>query len=478
MGIETSELIESAGVGETTGGGQSHGEAPHWSDRAMRRLTQARVIGLLAAVVGAAMFAFGESWNTVVSGLVSSSGLTLLVAGLVVIAAAVRTRGVAPDQSFVPRSITNPRMWFVLTWGAGVAVAVLLLFFELEDIVEQLVMLVLSLSLMLAGSVWILRWLGGQRIKYWPDNSELLLKWVPTWTVIWASVWGIVSTFLAIVIEAAPVLVVAVLSGTAFDEVPQARLNSYQGLERAINNPALLVLIFVGAVVGAPLIEEAVKALGLRGLRRWILRPADGWLLGFAVGLGFGLLEGAFSLDATGNWFVGGWARLAALLLHGLATSLTGLGYARNLQTQQRGELWRGYWRAVIMHGVWNASALIIAFTGLALGLSTLTLNLLLVCLAGVLIVGLPVFMVLLIRRVARASVQSTIQEDYQQAGVPLPGGWTPMKFNLGWRFVGRHPIFVPATVTTQPEAPIGGSSANPIDDPYPRRVEDDRKVE
>lgn len=438
----------------------------HWSDRAVRRLTQARVLGLAAAIVGVILFAAGEAQSTIASSLMSSGGLTLLTAGFGVIVAAARTRGITPDQSFTPRSITNPRMWFVLTWGAGIAVAVFLLFIQLPDVVEQLTMLMLSLSLMLAGSVWVLRWLSAQRAQFWPAGSDLLLRWVPQWTVLWAGVWGVISTFLAIVIEAVPVLIVAVLSGTAFMEVPPTRLSSYEGIEQAIRNPALLAAIFLGAVIGAPLIEEAVKAAGLRGLRRWIQRPADGWLLGFAAGLGFGLLEGAFNLDTSENWFLGGWVRLAALLLHGLATSLTGLGYARYRQTQQRSELWRGYLHAVVMHGLWNASALSIAVVGVAFGFSALTLNVLLMCLVGALLIGLPIFMVLLIRRVARASVQSSIQEDHQQAGVPLPGGWSPMKFNLGWRLVGRRPIFVP--VTAQPDAPLGGSSANPIDDQKP----------
>jgi RsiW-degrading membrane proteinase PrsW (M82 family) len=361
-------------------------------------------------------------------------------------------------------------MWFVLTWGAGVAVAVSLLFLEPAGTAEQLIMLALSLGLMVAGSVWVIRWLGGQRIKYWPPDPEVVLRWAPSWTVLWASVWGVVSTFLAIVLEAFPVLALAILSGTAFEEVPQARLSSYEGIERAMNNPMLLAIIFVGAVIGAPLIEEAVKAAGLRGLRRWIQRPADGWLLGFAMGLGFGLLEGAFNLDTTQNWFLGGWVRLATLLLHGLATSLTGLGYARYLQTQQRGELWRGYWRAVIMHGLWNACALTIAFMGYQLSSFSFRPNELLTCLAGPLIIGASVLMVLLIRRVARAGVQSSIQEDYQQAGVALPGGWSPMKFNLGWRLVGRRPIFVPVTIAAQPEAPPADS--------YGRRVEEDVKSE
>jgi RsiW-degrading membrane proteinase PrsW (M82 family) len=285
---------------------------------------------------------------------------------------------------------------------------------------------------------------------------------MPSWTVLWATVWGAISTLLAILIEAAPLLLAALLSGTAFDEVPQTRLTSFEGLERAVRNPVLLLVIFAGAVIGAPLVEEALKAAGLRGLRRWILRPADGWLLGFAAGLGFGLLEGAFNLDTTENWFLGGWMRLAALLLHGLATGLTGLGYARYLQTQQRGELWRGYWRAVMMHGLWNASALGIALLGVALGLSAFTLNVFLICFAGVLIIAAVGLMILLLRRVATASVQSSIQEDHQQAQAPLPGGWSPMPFNLGWRLVGRQPIFVPATA--QRDQTLGGSPANPID--------------
>ena len=456
MDVETSGVIEST----VTSG------AVHWSDRAMRRLTQARISGLLAVVIGAVLFAVGESRSTFTHNLMSTGGLTLLMAGLIVIVSAARTRGIAPDRPFAPYPITSPRMWFVLTWGVGIAVTVMLSLLQLPDVVEQLIMLVFSLSLMVAGSVWALRWLSGQRVKFWPANAELLLRWVPSWTVLWAGVWGAASTCLAIVIEAAPILVLAVLSGTAFDDVPQLRLSSFEGITRAIHNPALLVAIFAGAVIGAPLVEEAVKAAGLRGLRRWIQRPADGWLLGFTMGLGFGLLEGAFNLDTTQNWFLGGWVRLAALLLHGLATSLTGFGYARYLQTRQRGELWRGYRGAVIMHGLWNACALTIAFVGVATGLSAFTLNVLLVCMVGLVVIVPVIIMIQLIRRVARAGVQSSIQEDYQQAGVPLPGSWSPMKFNLGWRFVGRRPIFVP--VAARPEAPSIDPSPDPLNEKPP----------
>jgi RsiW-degrading membrane proteinase PrsW (M82 family) len=421
---------------------------------------------VLAVAIGAVLFVVGEARSSLVSGLLSSGGLTLLTVGVIVFLAASRTRRIAPDRSFAPRPITNPRMWFVLLWGSGIAASVILSALGTAEMVNQLIMLALALLAMTAGSVWAVRWISGQRAKFWPARSELQLKWVPSWTVLWATVWGAVSTLLAIAIEAAPVLALALLSGTAFEEVPQTRLTSLEGLERVIRDPVLLALFFAGAVIGAPLVEEALKAVGLRGLRRWIQRPADGWLLGFAAGLGFGLLEGAFNLDSTENWFMGGWLRLAALLLHGLATSLTGLGYARYLQTQRRGELWRGYGHAVILHGLWNASALTIAFLGVALGLSAFTLNVILICFAGVLIIGAITLMVLMLRRVATASVQTGIQEDHQQANVPLPGGWSPMPFNIGWRLVGRRPIFVP--VTAQGDQSLGDSSANLIDQKPP----------
>jgi RsiW-degrading membrane proteinase PrsW (M82 family) len=467
MNVEETGLVESAGP-----------DGSRWSDRAVQRLAQARVLSVLAVAIGAALFAVGEASNSMLSNFLSSAGLTLATAGGVLFVAAGRTRRIAPDQAFAPQTITAPRMWFVLLWLGGLAAAAILSALGTPDVVNQLIMLVLALMTMTAGCLWAVRWISGQRAKLWPVHSELVLKWVPAWTVLWSTVWGAFSTFLAVVIEATPLLLVGLLVGRALEEVPQTRLNSYEGLEQAILNPAVLALLFAGAVIGAPVVEEALKAVGLRGLRRWIQRPADGWLLGFAAGLGFGLLEGAFNLDTTDNWFMGGWLRLAALLLHGLATSLTGLGYARYLQTRQRGELWRGYWHAVLMHGLWNASALAIAFLGVSVGLSVFTLNVLLICFVGVLIVGAVVLMVLMLRRVATAGVQSSIQEDHQQAGVPLPGDWQPMRFNIGWRLVGRRPIVASTVMAGDPAVSLNGPASLPIDDAHPPRNDDAMKVE
>jgi RsiW-degrading membrane proteinase PrsW (M82 family) len=442
---------------------QPHGEAPHWSDRAQQRLTQARVIGLLMVLSGAVAFIIGNTLPGALSSFVANGGLTLLITGGVIIAAAMRTHGISPAQTFAPAGVVAPRMWFVLLWGAGIGIVVFLNIIDPSEAAEQILMLLVATPLMVTGGLWILRWISGQLARQWPQNvAQLTVQWVPAWTVMWAGVWGLISTIIAFVVEAAPVLLVALLAGVSFTDVSRTPLSPYESFMRVLHNPVLLLLTFLGAVVAAPIIEEAVKALGLRWLRPWIKHPTSGWLLGLAAGLGFGVLEGAFNLDGTDNWLAGGWVRLAALLLHGLTTSLTGLGYARYLQSNQRSDLWRGYGRAVIMHGAWNASAIGL---GAIAATALLTGSLLLGCAGALAVMALIVFMVLLIRRVSKAGVQTGIQEDFQQADVPLPPGWRPMRFNFGWRLVGRQPIFVPATVATEVAASPGSRAPQPPDD-------------
>jgi RsiW-degrading membrane proteinase PrsW (M82 family) len=415
-------------------------EAP-WSDQAVHRLLLARTLGLVLAIGGAAAFLFSADRSGLVIGFVENGGLTLLIVGLVTIAAAARTRGSAPARSFTPRPIVSARMWFMLLWLGGCGVAAVLLLANPSPTTEQVVMLILSTPLMVVGGLWLLNWQSGQLVRRWPLDPAVILRLAPSWTVIWSGVWGLFSTMLAFVIESAPVLLLAVLSGVAFTEVSRPVLTPLEILLRLINNPVLVIVVFVGAVFGAPIVEEAAKALGLRWLRPWIKHSADGWLLGMAAGLGFGVLEGAFNLDSPGAWFMGSWVRLATLLLHGLTTSLTGLGYARSIQSGQRGELWRGYRSAVIVHGLWNACALGLTFSAASAGMGAISVSPLLACGGLLLMAGLLVFMLLLIRRTLGAAIETNVQEGFQQAQAPLPRDWQPMKFNWGWRLVNRRPV-------------------------------------
>ncbi len=425
-----------------------------WPDRAVRRFAWLRSGGLVLAVAGALMFVVGAGLPGLAGNFSENGGLALLVTGLAVIVAAVRTRGADPNRAFAPGSIIMPRMWFILTWIAGCGVAAVLLVVGVTDTTEQIIMLIVSLLLMVVGGFWLLRWLSGQVARRWPIDSAAPLRLAPGWTFIWAGVWGLFSTIVALVIESLPVLLLAFAAGVAFTEVPRSAANSLQTIMRVLRNPILIAVVVGGAVIAAPIVEEGVKALGLHWLRHGIRQPADGWLLGLGIGLGFGVLEGAFNLDSANSWFVGSWVRLAALLLHGLATSLTGLGYARSRLAQQRGPLWRGYRNAVILHGLWNASALGLGVAAGAIGVGAFSISWLLACGGLLLVVVLIIFMVRLIRRIAKAGVETSIQEGFQQVGAVLPTSWSPTDYNIGWRFVGSRPEYVFATVTTPASDP------------------------
>ncbi len=435
----------------------------HWSERAAQRLRLMRIGGVLLTIAGALAFVIGTDRDAVWSSFLSNGGLTLLVTGVAVIVAVTRTQNARPDQSFRPGSIVAPRMWFVLLWLAGGGLAFMLLALDATDTTEQILMLAPALILMITGGLWLLRWLSGQLTRRWPSDVAAPLNLTPGWTITWAGVWGLFSTVVAFVVESLPIVLLAIIFHVTSTRIPRSSINSVETFSRLLRNPVLLMLAFIGAVIAAPIVEEGIKAFGLRWLRRWIRQPADGWLLGLSIGFGFGILEGAFNLDAAGSWFAGGWVRLAALLLHGLATSLSGLGYARSLRIQQRGPLWRGYRNAVILHGLWNASALGIAVAAGATGLGAFSIRFLLACGGLVLFIGLIAFMVMLVRRVARAGVEASIQEGFQLAGAMLPAAWSPMKFNLGWRLVNSRPVTGATTTTStladEPPTPTNNPS-------------------
>ena len=120
-------------------------------------------------------------------------------------------------------------------------------------------------------------------------------------------------------------------------------------------NIATLVL----ACIIAPLVEELAKALGVFRVRRAIAEIEDGIVYGAAAGLGFAatenmLYEGSAYLTGGAEAFIAtAIVRiLSSALLHASASSVFGLGIARNA-LQGRGWL-RYYFGAAVMHSVFN----------------------------------------------------------------------------------------------------------------------------
>ena len=119
---------------------------------------------------------------------------------------------------------------------------------------------------------------------------------------------------------------------------------------------------FITIIFVAPLVEESVKALGVKRYSRYIWRPRNGLVFGAAAGLGFAATEN-FLYESTA-YLAGGAQALIALavmrsfsstLMHASATSIAGYGIARS--KTYGSSWWPHLAMAVLMHAAFNIFA-------------------------------------------------------------------------------------------------------------------------
>jgi len=132
--------------------------------------------------------------------------------------------------------------------------------------------------------------------------------------------------------------------------------------------------------VGAPFIEEGLKAFAVTRYADQMLRLVDGPVFGASVGLGFGFFE--TFLYGLGAWATGGIVAglaliivrsLSSILLHGSSTAVFGYGYAEGKFGASGSPAATHYLAAVGMHSLFNALAslaAIAALVGVAAGYS------------------------------------------------------------------------------------------------------------
>ena len=142
---------------------------------------------------------------------------------------------------------------------------------------------------------------------------------------------------------------------------------------------------FVSGVVQAPIVEEGAKGFGLL-LIFWTARrafdgPVDGVVYGALVGAGFAFTENiqyfAISLieggveQATATFFVRG---LLSPFAHAMFTGVTGFALGLAARRGVRGGAANAAWfagliGAIVLHALWNGSALLGDFWALYIGL-------------------------------------------------------------------------------------------------------------
>jgi len=203
----------------------------------------------------------------------------------------------------------------------------------LGDVLFLFVIFLASFVPTVAALIW-LRWGERGRKERWED---------------------LLRTFLFGAVVAAVIATVLELVATTILFNPVVREYEYFA-----QDPTLLT--FIAIILIAPVIEEYVKALGVKSFSRYIWRPRNGLLFGAAAGLGFAATEN-FLYESTAYFEEGFRAfvvvalvrSLSSTLMHASATSISGYGVAR--AKTYGGPWWPYLVVAVVMHALFNLFA-------------------------------------------------------------------------------------------------------------------------
>ena len=212
-------------------------------------------------------------------------------------------------------------------------------------------------------------------------------------------VWGVVATsialgstfaiFIELILVIVALLVVAAYLGLHPELLAAARQITDQitnassidtvlnAVEPWLNNPLafLLALLFFSGF--APIIEETAKSLAVWTIFDRLDSPAQGFVIGALSGAGFGLVESLLaSATPDSSWAATLLVRGGSTMMHIMTASLTGWGIASFHSGSRRVvNVIKMYALAMLLHGLWNASVILIAFGSLRIPSNTGSLD-------------------------------------------------------------------------------------------------------
>jgi hypothetical protein len=130
--------------------------------------------------------------------------------------------------------------------------------------------------------------------------------------------------------------------------------------------PGILFAAFAFISVIVPLIEEALKPIGVWFLAGQKLTPAQGFAFGVLCGAGFGLFENLGNTSGGGeSWAILASTRITTLLLHCLTTGMVGWALASAWNQKRYLRLGVTYAFTVMLHGLWNGMAVLSTISSL-----------------------------------------------------------------------------------------------------------------
>lgn len=124
-------------------------------------------------------------------------------------------------------------------------------------------------------------------------------------------------------------------------------------------NPTILFTMFAFVGVIVPLVEEAIKPIGVWLLAGSKLSPASGFTAGILCGVGYALFESLVFASSADNWALVVGARMGTAAMHIATTGLTGWALAYAWRYGRYFQLGLAYLAAVAIHSLWNGLTLL-----------------------------------------------------------------------------------------------------------------------
>jgi hypothetical protein len=133
-----------------------------------------------------------------------------------------------------------------------------------------------------------------------------------------------------------------------------------------LTKPGVIAMALIYIAVLVPAIEELFKPLGVWLLAGKLNSTAQGFTLGALSGAGYGLIETIGVSGQAGEWASLLLSRIGTGLLHITTSALMGAAIVLAWRERRYLRLLGTYFLAVLLHGLWNAFAILFTFSNLA----------------------------------------------------------------------------------------------------------------
>jgi len=130
--------------------------------------------------------------------------------------------------------------------------------------------------------------------------------------------------------------------------------------------PGFIAAAFLFVALIVPLIEEALKPVGMWFLHGRLQGPAAGFAAGLLSGAGYAMFESLVAFNGGEEWVPVTMARMGTAVVHITVSGLVGWALVGAWRQRRYLALAGTYLAAVAIHGTWNAMTVIMVVDGVA----------------------------------------------------------------------------------------------------------------